>query len=121
MILTNVFVSFPDNRDKLKLESSYYEPVSYDNSIQLGYKSHCGLKKKYECLICGTFFTNKTTIQRHVRYFCGFGHRYKCPYCDTKASCSSNIYKHVRSQHKDLKAHAIKLFISYRPQKETKI
>ncbi|KAI4487906.1 hypothetical protein M0802_011725, partial [Mischocyttarus mexicanus] len=105
------------NQDKLKLDPSYYGPMTYENSIQLGYKFHYDQRKSYECLKCGTFFTQKTTITRHVRYFCGRGYRYQCPYCDTKASCSSNIYRHVRSRHKGLEAHAIKLFTSFESQR----
>ncbi|XP_014607721.1 PREDICTED: longitudinals lacking protein, isoform G-like isoform X11 [Polistes canadensis] len=109
----------PDDRDNLKWETSsfYGRNVSYETTLQLGYKFHCDQRKSFECLKCGTFFTQKTTITRHVRYFCGRGYRYQCPYCDTKASCSSNIYRHVRSRHKGLKAHAIKLFTSFESQK----
>ncbi|XP_014607736.1 PREDICTED: longitudinals lacking protein, isoform G-like isoform X25 [Polistes canadensis] len=108
-----------DDRDNLKWETSsfYGRNVSYETTLQLGYKFHCDQRKSFECLKCGTFFTQKTTITRHVRYFCGRGYRYQCPYCDTKASCSSNIYRHVRSRHKGLKAHAIKLFTSFESQK----
>ncbi|XP_014607719.1 PREDICTED: longitudinals lacking protein, isoform G-like isoform X9 [Polistes canadensis] len=107
------------DRDNLKWETSsfYGRNVSYETTLQLGYKFHCDQRKSFECLKCGTFFTQKTTITRHVRYFCGRGYRYQCPYCDTKASCSSNIYRHVRSRHKGLKAHAIKLFTSFESQK----
>ncbi|XP_046829751.1 longitudinals lacking protein-like isoform X30 [Vespa crabro] len=113
-----------DNRDNQKLANLelIYGSLPYERSAvgsDLGYKYHYDQRKSFECLKCGTFFTQKTTITRHVRYFCGRGYRYQCPYCDTKASCSSNIYRHVRSRHKGLEAHAVKLFTSYEPHRTT--
>ncbi|XP_046829717.1 longitudinals lacking protein, isoforms A/B/D/L-like isoform X3 [Vespa velutina] len=112
------------NRDNQKLANLelIYGSLPYERSAvgsDLGYKYHYDQRKSFECLKCGTFFTQKTTITRHVRYFCGRGYRYQCPYCDTKASCSSNIYRHVRSRHKGLEAHAVKLFTSYEPHRTT--
>nr|XP_050860766.1 zinc finger protein 845-like [Vespula vulgaris] len=112
------------NRDNQKLANLelIYGSLPYERSAvgsDLGYKYHYDQRKSFECLKCGTFFTQKTTITRHVRYFCGRGYRYQCPYCDTKASCSSNIYRHVRSRHKGLEAHAVKLFTSFEPHRTT--
>ncbi|XP_015178618.1 PREDICTED: zinc finger protein 263-like [Polistes dominula] len=107
---------YNQNNLKVDLSSTFYGlPATTERrtvTVQLGYKYHYNQRKSFECLKCGTFFTQKTTITRHVRYFCGRGYRYQCPYCDTKASCSSNIYRHVRSRHKGLQAHAVKLFTS---------
>ncbi|XP_072767135.1 uncharacterized protein [Anoplolepis gracilipes] len=58
-------------------------------------------RKKFLCINnCGSSFTHRTSLTRHLRYECQQNPRFKCSFCDFRSRWSSNVYKHMRKLHK---------------------
>ncbi|XP_014607722.1 PREDICTED: longitudinals lacking protein, isoform G-like isoform X12 [Polistes canadensis] len=112
------------DRDNLKWETSsfYGRNVSYETTLQLGYKFHCDQRKSFECLKCDIRmrkgkkprhrlqkshycprcdrgFTQKRNMRRHLVHECGMAPKYQCPYCDKLSKFTQNIYAHIRKYH----------------------
>lgn len=48
---------------------------------------------------CGSCFTHRGSLTRHLRYECQQNPRFKCPSCDFRSRWTSDVYKHVRRKH----------------------
>jgi len=57
-------------------------------------------RKKFRCTNnCGSCFTHRGSLTRHLRYECQQNPRFKCPTCDFRSRWTSDVYKHVRRKH----------------------
>jgi len=57
-------------------------------------------RKKFHCTNnCGSCFTHRGSLTRHLRYECQQNPRFKCPTCDFRSRWTSDVYKHVRRKH----------------------
>ncbi|KYN19546.1 hypothetical protein ALC57_08022, partial [Trachymyrmex cornetzi] len=57
-------------------------------------------RKKFHCTNnCGSCFTHRGSLTRHLRYECQQNPRFKCPACDFRSRWTSDVYKHVRRKH----------------------
>ncbi|EFN84252.1 Zinc finger protein Helios [Harpegnathos saltator] len=57
-------------------------------------------RKKFLCTnACGSSFTHRGSLTRHLRYECQQNPRFKCPCCDFRSRWTSDVYKHVRKRH----------------------
>ncbi|XP_029161842.1 longitudinals lacking protein, isoforms H/M/V isoform X21 [Nylanderia fulva] len=55
---------------------------------------------KFLCINnCGSSFTHRGSLTRHLRYECQQNPRFKCPICDFRSRWTSDVYKHVRKRH----------------------
>ncbi|CAK9827983.1 Longitudinals lacking protein, isoforms A/B/D/L [Anthophora retusa] len=48
---------------------------------------------------CGSSFTHRGSLTRHLRYECQQNPRFKCPCCEFRSRWTSDVYKHVRKKH----------------------
>ncbi|XP_025270130.1 longitudinals lacking protein, isoforms H/M/V isoform X20 [Camponotus floridanus] len=56
--------------------------------------------RKFLCINnCGSSFTHRGSLTRHLRYECQQNPRFKCPICDFRSRWTSDVYKHVRKRH----------------------
>ncbi|XP_076395655.1 uncharacterized protein LOC100880436 isoform X25 [Megachile rotundata] len=56
--------------------------------------------KKFLCSnSCGSSFTHRGSLTRHLRYECRQNPRFKCPCCDFRSRWTSDVYRHVRRKH----------------------
>lgn len=57
-------------------------------------------RRKFLCINnCGSSFTHRGSLTRHLRYECQQNPRFKCPICDFRSRWTSDVYKHVRKRH----------------------
>ncbi|KYN03477.1 hypothetical protein ALC62_05604 [Cyphomyrmex costatus] len=57
-------------------------------------------RKKFHCTNnCGSRFTHRGSLNRHMLYECQQNPRFKCPTCDFRSKWTSDVYKHVRKKH----------------------
>ncbi|XP_071634127.1 uncharacterized protein [Temnothorax longispinosus] len=57
-------------------------------------------RKRFRCTNnCGSCFTHRGSLTRHLRYECQQNPRFKCPTCDFRSRWTSDVYKHVRRKH----------------------
>ena len=56
------------------------------------------LSKPYPCLKCNRSYTNKSTLNRHLREECGKEPKL-CPFCNKPIKQSSNLQRHIRTVH----------------------
>ncbi|XP_020288357.1 zinc finger protein 845-like [Pseudomyrmex gracilis] len=70
--------------------------------------------KKYCCTNnCGSAFTHRGSLTRHLRYECQQEPRFKCPYCNWfRSRWTSDVYKHVRKSHKGCAVQCIDIGIN---------
>ncbi|XP_060814414.1 longitudinals lacking protein, isoforms A/B/D/L-like isoform X6 [Bombus pascuorum] len=63
--------------------------------------------KRFFCSnACGSSFTHRGSLTRHLRYECRQNPRFKCPSCDFRSRWTSDVYRHVRRRHEDSRYHA---------------
>ncbi|XP_029161845.1 longitudinals lacking protein, isoforms A/B/D/L isoform X24 [Nylanderia fulva] len=57
--------------------------------------------KKFFCTNnCGSSFSHRASLTRHLRYECQQNPRFRCTLCSFRSRWSSNVYKHMRKVHK---------------------
>ncbi|XP_011686590.1 PREDICTED: longitudinals lacking protein, isoforms H/M/V isoform X25 [Wasmannia auropunctata] len=67
-------------------------------------------RKKFRCTNnCGSCFTHRGSLTRHLRYECQQNPRFKCPSCDFRSRWTSDVYKHVRRKHQGMTVRCIDL------------
>ncbi|XP_036145684.1 zinc finger protein 429-like [Monomorium pharaonis] len=66
------------------------------------YDQASNFRKKFRCSNnCGSSFTHRGSLTRHLRYECQRSPRFKCPNCNLLSKRCSDIYKHIRVKHRD--------------------
>ncbi|XP_053974144.1 longitudinals lacking protein-like isoform X33 [Hylaeus volcanicus] len=56
--------------------------------------------KRFSCSnACGSSFTHRGSLTRHLRYECQQSPRFKCPFCEFRSRWRSDVYRHVRRRH----------------------
>ncbi|XP_053594326.1 sex determination protein fruitless isoform X34 [Microplitis demolitor] len=61
---------------------------------------------------CGSVFSEKKSLVRHIKYVCGQPPRYKCPYCEYKSHNTANVKLHLGRLHPE---EEIKIVEMYNP------
>ncbi|EFN84277.1 Zinc finger protein 554 [Harpegnathos saltator] len=56
-------------------------------------------RKPYPCSKCNRSYTNKSTLNRHLREECGKMPQYMCRYCHKAFHQRSNFQRHVWTVH----------------------
>lgn len=56
--------------------------------------------KPYPCTKCNRSYTNKSTLNRHLREECGKKPQYSCPYCNKAFHQRSNFQRHLWTVHR---------------------
>nr|XP_012225968.1 PREDICTED: zinc finger protein 425-like [Linepithema humile] len=63
---------------------------------------------------CGSSFTHRGSLTRHLRYECQQNPRFKCPSCDFRSRWTSDVYKHVRKRHQGIDVRCIDTDVALR-------
>ncbi|XP_070149665.1 longitudinals lacking protein, isoforms H/M/V isoform X24 [Polyergus mexicanus] len=102
MFLTPQEATAQQQRDSQGINSCYVWPLSIPPEyIRLPqHRVQVPTRRKFLCINnCGSSFTHRGSLTRHLRYECQQNPRFKCPICDFRSRWTSDVYKHVRKRH----------------------
>ncbi|XP_034249721.1 longitudinals lacking protein, isoforms A/B/D/L-like [Thrips palmi] len=54
---------------------------------------------KFPCERCGSVFSYKGNLLKHLRYTCGKGPQFACPVCPQRNKDKWSLQKHIRNKH----------------------
>ncbi|XP_072767138.1 uncharacterized protein [Anoplolepis gracilipes] len=95
-------VAHQAQRDSQGINTCYVWPPSIppEYSRMLQQRIQIPTRRKFLCINnCGSSFTHRGSLTRHLRYECQQNPRFKCPICDFRSRWTSDVYKHVRKRH----------------------
>ncbi|XP_011640015.1 longitudinals lacking protein, isoforms A/B/D/L isoform X25 [Pogonomyrmex barbatus] len=98
------------HRDSQGIDPHYVwlPAISLENSRFRKVRVRTANQRKFRCPNnCGSAFTQRGSLTRHLRYECQQNPRFKCPSCDFCSKWTSHVYKHIRRKHHGTAVHCI--------------